>query len=39
MNKEIEASNRRLTVIVDPHIKASDDYYVYKNGIDLQNAV
>lgn len=37
MNTEIEASHRRITVIVDPHIKASDDYFVYKNGMALQN--
>ena len=38
MNSQIEASHRRITVIVDPHIKASDDYFVYKQGMDLQNA-
>lgn len=37
MNSEIEASGRRITVIVDPHIKVSDDYAVYTNGIALQN--
>ena len=35
MNAEIEASHRRITVIVDPHIKASEDYHVYQNGIKL----
>ena len=38
MNTEIEASHRRITVIVDPHIKASEDYHVYQNGIELQDA-
>jgi len=38
MNSEIEASHRRITVIVDPHIKASNDYFVYKNGMELQNS-
>lgn len=38
MNAEIEASHRRITVIVDPHIKASEDYHVYQNGIELQDA-
>ena len=37
MNSEIEASGRRITVIVDPHIKVSEDYAVYTNGITLQN--
>lgn len=35
MNQEIEAQNRRITVIVDPHIKASDDYFVYSKGMEL----
>ena len=38
MNREIEQSKRRITVIVDPHIKASEDYFVYENGIELQDA-
>ena len=29
MNSQIEASGRRIVVIVDPHIKASEDYFVY----------
>ena len=33
MNKEIENENRRITVIVDPHIKATNTYFVYKDGI------
>ena len=37
MNSQIEASGRRIVVIVDPHIKASEDYFVYAQGIDLQN--
>jgi len=36
MNKEIEDSGRRIVVIVDPHIKASDDYFVYTEGMQLQ---
>ena len=35
MNTEIENSGRRIVVIVDPHIKASDDYFVYKEGMVL----
>ena len=38
LNSEIEQSNRRLVVIIDPHIKQTDDYFVYKNGMLLQNA-
>ena len=38
MNAEIEASYRFITVIVDPHIKVSDTYYVYTDGIALQDA-
>lgn len=37
MNTEIEEAGRRIVVIVDPHIKASEDYFVYKNGMDMQN--
>ena len=29
MNSEIEAAGRRIVVIVDPHIKVSEDYFVY----------
>lgn len=33
MNQEIEDANRYITVIVDPHIKVSYNYTVYKEGI------
>ena len=33
MNEEIANSNRRITVIVDPHIKVSQDYFVYTEGM------
>jgi len=35
MNSEIEQSGRRIVVIVDPHIKASDDYFVYSEGMEM----
>jgi hypothetical protein len=38
MNKEIEESYRYITVIIDPHVKVSDTYYVYTDGIALQDA-
>ncbi len=37
MNSEIEEQGRRIVVIVDPHIKVSDDYFVYSEGIEMQN--
>ena len=37
MNKEIEDAGRRITVIVDPHIKVADDYFVYHNGMEYQD--
>ena len=37
MNSEIAASNRRITVIVDPHIKAVEDYFVWENGMILED--
>lgn len=37
MNSEVEASNRYMTVILDPHIKVADDYFVYSDGEALQN--
>jgi mannosyl-oligosaccharide alpha-1,3-glucosidase len=37
MNEDIENSNRRLTVIVDPHIKAVESYYVWEDGIVDEN--
>ena len=38
MNKEIEEAGRRITVIVDPHIMVSRDYFVYTDGQALQHA-
>jgi hypothetical protein len=35
MNKEVEESNRYMTTILDPHIKVSDDYFVYAYGQEL----
>jgi len=35
MHSQVESSNRRLVVIVDPHIKVSNDYYVYTDGMTL----
>ena len=37
MNKEVEAANRRITVIVDPHIKAVNNYYVWEDGIEIED--
>lgn len=37
MNAEIEASHRRITVIVDPHIAKNQNYAVYSDGLALQN--
>jgi hypothetical protein len=37
-NAQIAQSKRRLVMINDPHIKASDDYFVYSQGMALQNA-
>ena len=36
MNKEVEAEGRYMTTILDPHIKVSDDYFVYKQGQENQ---
>ena len=36
MNREIEAENRFITVIVDPHIKSDTKYPVYADGLDLE---
>jgi len=38
MNKLIEQSNRRITLIVDPHVRAANDYGFYTKGLELQNA-
>ena len=32
MNKEVEEAGRYMTTILDPHIKVSDDYFVYSDG-------
>jgi len=37
LNAQIERSKRRLVMINDPHIKASEDYFVYSQGMALQN--
>jgi len=36
MNKEVEASGRYMTVILDPHIKVTGDYFVYSDGQTLE---
>ena len=36
MNKEVEEAGRYMTTILDPHIKVSDDYFVYADGQDLE---
>lgn len=36
MNKEVEDEGRYMTVILDPHIKVADDYFVYSDGQELQ---
>lgn len=35
LNAEIAQSKRRLVMINDPHIKASEDYFVFKKGIEI----
>ena len=36
MIKEINADGRKLVVITDPHIKKKPDYFLYKEGMELQ---
>ena len=36
MNDEVEESGRFMTTILDPHIKVSDDYFVYADGQTMQ---
>jgi len=36
MNKEVEEADRYMTVILDPHIKVADDYFVYADGQTLE---
>ncbi len=36
MNKEVEESGRFMTTILDPHIKVTNDYFVYADGQDLE---
>ena len=37
MNKEGEEAGRYMTTILDPHIKVSEDYFVYADAEKLQN--
>jgi len=36
MNQEVEDAGRFMTTILDPHIKVTDDYFVYADGQDLE---
>ena len=36
MNEQIEEQGRRITLIIDPHVKAVEDYFVYAEGIKYQ---
>jgi len=38
MNEVIKSAERRLVAINDPHIKATEDYFVYREGLELENA-
>lgn len=38
MNSEVDSSNRRLTVICDPHIKVESSFFVYENGKEIEEA-
>ena len=35
MKAEISDAGRRLVTIIDPHISAKDDYFVYADGMKL----
>jgi len=37
MNQQVEDEGRYMTTILDPHIKVSDDYFVYNDGKDLED--
>lgn len=37
MNQQIENRKRRMVVITDPHIKAVNDNFVYKNAVELES--
>lgn len=38
LKSEMEESKRRLVTIIDPHINANEEYFVWKNGMDLQDS-
>ena len=38
MKHEIRKSGRRLVTIIDPHINANDDYFVYADAMVLQDS-
>lgn len=38
MKNEVRNSGRRLVTIIDPHINANDDYFVYADGMKLQDS-
>jgi len=38
MKNEIRSSGRRLVTIIDPHISANEDYFVYADAMKLQDA-
>jgi len=37
MNQQIGDAGRKITVIVDPHIKADSSYYVWEDGEELES--
>ena len=36
LKNEVREAERRLVTIIDPHIQANEDYFVYRDGLDLQ---
>ena len=39
MNDVIAQAKRRFVVIVDPHIRASEDFHIYSEGLEKQHSV
>ena len=36
MNEQVHHSGRRFVIAADPHIRASHDYFMYKEGLAKQ---
>ena len=39
MNEQISLRHRKLVIITDPHIKVDENFFVYREGVELESSL